>query len=116
MNIATERPGAVAAATGSGAGSPEPADARPAPVLRVRNMSVEFATEAGRVPAVRGLSYEVCPGEVLAIVGESGSGKSVSSLAVMRLLPGNAEVRADAIEFDGIDLQSLSAREMREVK
>ncbi len=88
--------------------------AAPRPVLRVRDMNVEFATEAGRVLAVRGLSYEVNAGEVLAIVGESGSGKSVSSLAVMGLLPGNAKVTAAAIEFDGVDLQRLSAREMRE--
>lgn len=76
-----------------------------APVLRVRRLDVEFNTEAGVVPAVRGLSYEVHPGEVLAIVGESGSGKSVSSLAVMGLLPGNARIGAELIEFDGIDLR-----------
>lgn len=83
------------------------------PVLRVQNMSVEFATEEGPVFAVRGLSYEVHPGEILAIVGESGSGKSVSSLAVIGLLPGNAAVKAEAIEFDGIDLTQLSRQEMR---
>jgi peptide/nickel transport system ATP-binding protein len=77
-------------------------------------MSVQFATEEGPVLAVRGLSYEVHPGEVLAIVGESGSGKSVSSLAVMGLLPDNSTVTADTIEFDGDDLLKLSKREMRD--
>ena len=94
--------------------SRSPAAAPAAPVLSVRRMNVAFATEAGRVLAVRDLSYEVRPGEVLAIVGESGSGKSVSSLAVMGLLPGNAQVQAEAIEFDGVDLQTLGPRQMRE--
>ena len=57
------------------------------PLLEVTNLSVSFPSEAGVVAAVRGLSYRVMPGEVLGIVGESGSGKSVSSLAVMGLLP-----------------------------
>ena len=90
------------------------ASAESVPVLRVRNMRVEFATEEGPVEAVRGLSYDVHPGEVLAIVGESGSGKSVSSLAVMGLLPGNAKVTADLIDFDGDDLLKLSTEEMRQ--
>ncbi len=88
----------------------------PAPVLRVRRLDVEFNTEAGVVPAVRGLSYEVHPGEVLAIVGESGSGKSVSSLAVMGLLPGNARIGAESIEFDGIELLGIDAAQMRRLR
>jgi peptide/nickel transport system ATP-binding protein len=62
------------------------------PVLTVRDLSVSFPSEAGRVSAVRNLSYDVAAGEVLGIVGESGSGKSVSSMAVMGLLPGSARV------------------------
>jgi len=57
-------------------------NARPDPLLRVSNLSVTFRSEAGLVNAVRSLSYEVYPGELLGIVGESGSGKSVSSLAM----------------------------------
>ena len=60
---------------------------RDEPLLEVASLSVTFPSEAGPVAAVRGLSYHVMPGEVLGIVGESGSGKSVSSLAVMGLLP-----------------------------
>ena len=111
---------ATATAPLQGALPDMPADLRRAspaeapPVLRVRNMSVRFATEDGTVAAVRQLSYEVYPGEVLAIVGESGSGKSVSSLAVMGLLPGNAEVQADGIHFDGVDLRSLTPAQMRQ--
>ena len=88
----------------------------PAPVLRVQDMTVQFATEEGPVHAVRGLSYEAYPGEVLAIVGESGSGKSVSSLAVMGLLARNATMSAAALEFDGIDLTRVSPRQMRDLR
>ena len=57
------------------------------PLLEVTGLSVSFPSEAGRVAAVRSVTYQVHPGEVLGIVGESGSGKTVSSLAVMNLLP-----------------------------
>jgi peptide/nickel transport system ATP-binding protein len=70
------------------------------PVLRVRDLTVIFRVDRGRspdVPAVRGVSFDVLPGEVLAVVGESGSGKSVSSLAVMGLLPGTARVGGSAV-------------------
>ncbi len=65
--------------------------------------------------AVRGISYHVHPGEVLGIVGESGSGKSVSSLAVMGLLPENARVTG-SVRFRGRDLIGLSDREMSDVR
>jgi peptide/nickel transport system ATP-binding protein len=61
-------------------------------VLDVENLRVEFPTDEGRVQAVRGVSYQLRRGEVLGIVGESGSGKSVTSLAIMGLLPGSARV------------------------
>jgi peptide/nickel transport system ATP-binding protein len=86
------------------------------PVLSVRNLTVEFSTDEGVVRAVRGLSYEIHRGEILAIVGESGSGKSVSSLAIMGLLPGNAEVKADGIYLDDRDLLNLNAAEMRALR
>lgn len=92
------------------------ASAPDTPLLSVRNMNVRFATEGGEVQAVRGLSYDVYPGEILAIVGESGSGKSVSSLAVMRLLADNATVSADKMEFDGVDLLGLGRADMRALR
>lgn len=64
-----------------------------APALSIESLSVTFATDAGAVNAVRDVSYEVFPGEVLAIVGESGSGKSVSSRTAIGLLPRTARVR-----------------------
>ncbi|KAA8886852.1 ABC transporter ATP-binding protein [Nocardia colli] len=66
---------------------------RSKPALSIESLSVTFATDAGPVYAVTDVSYEVYPGEVLAIVGESGSGKSVSSRTAMGLLPLTARVR-----------------------
>ncbi|MGU3291938.1 ABC transporter ATP-binding protein [Williamsia sp. M5A3_1d] len=80
-------------------------------VLEVADLEVTFPSEEGTVTAVRGLDYSVTRGEVLAIVGESGSGKSVSSLAVMGLLPPSARV-SGSIELNGRQLLGLSDREM----
>ncbi|MEV8632252.1 ABC transporter ATP-binding protein [Streptosporangium sp. NPDC051023] len=66
------------------------------PVLEVTGLDVTFGSGPGAVHAVRGVSYAVRPGEVLGIVGESGSGKSVTSLAVMGLLPPHARVTGSA--------------------
>lgn len=73
------------------------------PVLSVRDLRVSFASEAGRVDAVRGVSFDLEAGKTLGIVGESGSGKSVTSLAVMGLLDENAKV-SGSIVFDGQEL------------
>lgn len=73
------------------------------PVLSVRDLKVSFASEAGLVDAVRGVSFDLEAGKTLGIVGESGSGKSVTSLAVMGLLDENAKV-SGSIVFDGQEL------------
>src|SRR5262245_21000797 len=85
------------------------------PLLSVRDLSVTFPTERGDVRAVRSLSYEVRPGEFLGIVGESGSGKSVSSLAVMNLLPGHARV-SGSVQLNGRELLGRSDRELSETR
>ncbi len=78
--------------TGSVALSPGAPLTGTKPVLEVTDLSVAFPTDDGLVEAVRGVTYSLRPGEVLGIVGESGSGKSVTSLAIMGLLPSNARV------------------------
>jgi oligopeptide/dipeptide ABC transporter ATP-binding protein len=85
-------------------------------LLDVRNLTVDFATAQGAtVRAVRDVSFAIAAGEVLGLVGESGSGKSVSSLAILRLLPPQARV-GGRIVFDGDDLLSLPEDAMRAVR
>jgi len=87
------------------------------PLLDISDLHVQFVTSHGTVRAVEGLSYQVHPGEMVAIVGESGSGKSVSALAVMRLLPaGTARIPAGSVRFDGRELLELSEEEMRRIR
>ena len=83
-----------------------------APLLQVENLTIGFP----RAEPVRNLSFEVGAGETLAIVGESGSGKSLTALALMKLLPGAAQVTSGRIVFDDRDLLDLDAREMRHLR
>jgi peptide/nickel transport system ATP-binding protein len=85
------------------------------PVLSVRNLEVSFPSEAGRVDAVRGVDFELYPGRTLAIVGESGSGKSVTSMAVMGLLPDYAAV-SGSVTFGNRELLGLDDRQMSEIR
>ncbi len=84
-------------------------------LLSVENLRVEFATPQGRVCAVTDVSFDIAPREVLGLVGESGSGKSVTSLAILRLLPPQARV-SGAIVFEGEDLLGLAEASMRGVR
>lgn len=85
------------------------------PLLTIEGLQTSFNTYAGEVQAVRDVNLHVNEGEVLAIVGESGSGKSVTMMSVMRLLAKNAVIRGKAV-FDGVDLLSLSEKEMSKVR
>ncbi|MFA1701845.1 dipeptide ABC transporter ATP-binding protein [Mycobacterium intracellulare] len=82
------------------------------PLLEVTDLAVTFATGGDPVTAVRGVSYRVEPGEVVAMVGESGSGKSVSAMAVVGLLPEYARVRGSVrlhdTELLGLDDDAMS--------
>ena len=87
------------------------------PLLRVEGLRTQFRTRDGIVRAVDGVSFDVHPGETLAIVGESGCGKSVTAMSILRLLPmPPARIVAGSITFDGRDLLGLSEDEMRNVR
>ena len=81
----------------------------------MRDLKVQFKTDDGVLKAVDGVSYDVYPNEVLGIVGESGSGKSVTSLAVMGLLPKSAKITGEIV-FRGQDLLRLPESERRKLR
>ncbi|MCX8114689.1 MAG: ATP-binding cassette domain-containing protein, partial [Burkholderiaceae bacterium] len=88
--------------------------ASPQPLLRVDGLKTHFHTRDGVVRAVDGVSFDVMPGETLAVVGESGCGKSVTSLSILRLLPTPpARIAAGRVEFEGRNLVELPEPEMR---
>ncbi|MGX7825219.1 ABC transporter ATP-binding protein [Actinokineospora sp. 24-640] len=84
-------------------------------VLAVDDLSVSFPTDDGHVRAVRNVSYQLRPREVLGIVGESGSGKSVSSMAVLGLLPSTAKVTG-SIKFRDRELVGLPYKQMQAIR
>ncbi len=86
-------------------------------LLEVRGLRVEFLSDGVWVPAVEDVSFSLAAGETMALVGESGCGKTVSSLAVMGLIPrANGRVRGGSIDFDGRDLRTISSEELRRVR
>jgi len=88
-------------------------------LLEVRNLRIQFPGSSGPVTAVRDVSFSIPRGGVLGLVGESGSGKSVTSLAIMRLLPTVAAVTGEIcfeVEHDAQDLAGLDAKHMRAVR
>ncbi|MEY8348488.1 MULTISPECIES: ABC transporter ATP-binding protein [Bacillus cereus group] len=86
-------------------------------LLEVKDLQVSFDTHAGEVQAVRGVTFDLKKGETLAIVGESGSGKSVTSKALMGLIPNPpGRIKNGEIVFDGRDLTKLTEKEMQQVR
>jgi oligopeptide/dipeptide ABC transporter ATP-binding protein len=89
----------------------------PDPLLSIKDLVVEFKTEDGVVHAVDGVSYDLFPGEILGIVGESGSGKSVSTLALLGLIPQPpGRIVSGTAMFKGQDLLRLKKKELRRVR
>ncbi|HHX8450604.1 TPA: ABC transporter ATP-binding protein [Vibrio diabolicus] len=86
-------------------------------ILSVNNLSVSFTTNDGIVDAVKNVSFDLKAGETLSIVGESGSGKSVSTNALMKLLPDNAILHTNSsIMFEGSSILDKTEREMQSVR
>jgi oligopeptide/dipeptide ABC transporter ATP-binding protein len=86
------------------------------PLLEVDGLEVRFWTSRGIVHAVNGVSFDIAPGETLGIVGESGCGKSVTSLALLGILPRAGRVTAGSARFDGAELTHMSDSQLRAIR
>ena len=88
-----------------------------APILQVNDLVTAFDTDAGRMTAVDGVSFDVLHGQTLGIVGESGCGKSVTAFSITRLLPQpHGKILGGSILFEGKDLVTLPHEEMRKLR
>lgn len=86
-------------------------------ILEVEDLRISFDTYAGEVQAVRGITFDVRKGEVVAIVGESGSGKSVTSQGIMKLLPTPpARYKSGSIKLEGKEISNYTRKEMERLK
>ena len=85
-------------------------------LLKIEDLSVDIQDPSGTVEAVRGISFSLHPGEVLAIVGESGCGKSMLCKTIMKLLPKSARIRSGRIVANGVDITAYSERDMRALR
>jgi peptide/nickel transport system ATP-binding protein len=86
------------------------------PVLRVQDLSVAYATDAGSVQAVDGVSFTLSRGERFGLVGESGSGKSTTAWAIMRLIRPPGRIQHGSIQFESYELTGLEEAELRRLR
>lgn len=84
--------------------------------LSVKDLTISFRTNQGLVQAVRGISFDLYKGETLAIVGESGSGKSVSSRAIVGILPGNGIIEKGSILYEDQDLTKIKEEQFHKIR
>ena len=88
----------------------------PTPVLECRNLCISYYTRAGEIPAVVDFNLKLMPGEAHGIVGESGCGKSTVALAIMNYMGKNGAIVKGEILFEGRDMRTMSAEEMRQLR
>ncbi len=86
------------------------------PVIDVSGLNVDISVPAGILHAVSDVSFSVGPAETLSLVGESGCGKTITSLAMMRLLPRSAKLTARHIRFDGMDITNYTEKDMTRLR
>jgi peptide/nickel transport system ATP-binding protein len=88
-----------------------------APLLQVQDLHVAYISRAGKKsPALEGVSFEVRTGETLGVLGESGCGKTTLAVALLRLLPGNAEIEKGGVLFEGQDLLQAKPRALERIR
>ncbi|MCW2830676.1 MAG: ABC-type uncharacterized transport system, duplicated ATPase component, partial [Aeromicrobium sp.] len=87
-----------------------------APVVKIENLRVSFASQGERVDVVKGISFAIQRGESVAIVGESGSGKSVTARSLVGLVGGSSTVTTDAFSIDGTDARSNDEQRWRSIR
>ena len=85
-------------------------------LLEVQDLHIAYCSRAKKVSALDGISFDVRPGETLGVLGESGSGKSTLASALLRLLPGNAEIQYGAVLFEGLDLLRVESRALERIR
>lgn len=86
------------------------------PLLRMDDVKISFQSSTGVVEAVRGVSFDIYPGESVAIVGESGSGKSTTAMSILGLLPENGAVTGGSIIFDGQTINDMSEKQIQKLR
>ncbi|HEY8171186.1 MAG TPA: dipeptide/oligopeptide/nickel ABC transporter permease/ATP-binding protein [Candidatus Limnocylindria bacterium] len=108
-----ESPGSDVARVGTVAPPPPVAAGLEEPILRVRDLAIEFDSDGGPLRAVDGVSFDLRRGETLGLVGESGCGKTTTVLGIMRLLPPGGRIVEGSVWFDGDDLVGLDGPTLR---
>ena len=86
------------------------------PLLQIKNLSVEFNTRRGKIPALQNINFSIAKGETIGIVGESGSGKSVTAAAIMGILDQAGRVTSGEINFSGMKLLDFNEKEMQNIR
>jgi ABC-type glutathione transport system ATPase component len=87
------------------------------PILAVEDLSIDLASRGGRVKSIlKNVSFRIFPGEIVGLIGESGSGKSMTSKAVLGMMPERMQVKSGLIDFEGKNLLLYTKKEMQKIR